>query len=40
LNLEFFIARRLMKKNAGGFSDPIIRIAIMAVALGLSVMIL
>jgi len=40
LNLEFFIARRLMKKNTGGFSDPIIRIAIVAVALGLSVMIL
>jgi lipoprotein-releasing system permease protein len=39
LNLEFFIARRLIKGNSGGFSDPIIRIAIIAVALGLAVMI-
>ncbi len=40
LNLEYFIARRLIKKNTGSFSDPIIRIAIVGVALGLTVMIL
>ncbi len=40
LNPEFFIARRLIKRNTGNFSDPIIRIAIIAVALGLIVMIL
>ncbi|MBE0663951.1 MAG: ABC transporter permease [Bacteroidales bacterium] len=40
LNLEFFIARRLIKGHSGGFSDPIIRIAIIAVALGLAVMII
>jgi len=40
LNLEFFIARRLMKGNTGSFSSPIIRIAIIAVALGLAVMII
>jgi len=40
LKLVFFIARRFIKKNPNGFSDPIIRIAITAVALGLAVMIL
>ena len=40
MNPEFFIARRLIKRNTGNFSDPIIRIAIIAVALGLIVMIL
>jgi lipoprotein-releasing system permease protein len=40
LKLVFFIARRFIKKNPDGFSDPIIRIAITAVALGLAVMIL
>lgn len=40
LNLIFFIARRLIKGNSGGFSDPIIRIAIIAVALGVAVMII
>ncbi len=40
LNPEFFIARRLIKRNTGNFSDPIIRIAIIAVSLGLIVMIL
>lgn len=40
LNPDFFIARRLIKRNTGNFSDPIIRIAIIAVALGLIVMIL
>ena len=40
LNLEFFIARRLLKSNSSGFSDPIIRIAIIAVAIGLAVMII
>lgn len=40
MNLEFFIARRLMKGNTGSFSSPIIRIAIIAVALGLAVMII
>lgn len=40
MNLEFFIARRLIKGNTGSFSSPIIRIAIIAVALGLAVMII
>lgn len=40
MNPEFFIARRLIKRNTGNFSDPIIRIAIITVALGLIVMIL
>lgn len=39
MNLEFFIARRLIKGHEGSFSDPIIRIAVIAVALGLAVMI-
>lgn len=40
MNLEFFIARRLIKGNTGSFSSPIIRIATIAVALGLAVMII
>lgn len=39
MNLEFFIARRLIKGHERSFSDPIIRIAVIAVAIGLAVMI-
>ena len=42
MNLEYFIAKRLLGKKEGGksFSRPIINIAIIGIALGLSVMIL
>jgi lipoprotein-releasing system permease protein len=42
LNLEYFIAKRLLgrQKNAKSFSRPIITIAVIGIALGLSVMIL
>lgn len=40
MNLPFFIARRYMVKQKGGFSSFIIRLAIVATALSVSVMIL
>ncbi len=42
LNLEFFIARRLLgkQKNTKSFSRPIITIAVIGISLGLAVMIL
>jgi len=39
MNTERFIARRLIKGGPGSFSAPVIRIAIISVALGLAVMI-
>ncbi len=39
MNTEQFIARRLIKGGPGSFSAPVIRIAIVSVALGLAVMI-
>ena len=39
MNIEQFIARRLIKGSPGSFSAPVIRIAIISVALGLAVMI-
>jgi len=39
MNIEQFIARRLIKGGAGSFSAPVIRIAIVSVALGIAVMI-
>jgi lipoprotein-releasing system permease protein len=39
MNTEQFIARRLIKGGPGSFSAPVIRIAIISVALGLAVMI-
>lgn len=38
LNTELFIARRLLSKNKANFSRPIVRIAILSIALGLMVM--
>lgn len=40
LNVEFFIARGILSKDKSNFSRPIIRLAIISVALGLAVMIL
>ncbi len=40
MNTEFFISRRLLSKNKENFSRPIVRIAIMSIALGLTVMFL
>ena len=40
MNIALFIARRLIGKNEYQFSKPIIRIAITAIALSLSVMLL
>jgi len=40
MNTEQFIARRLIKGSTGSFSAPVIRIAIISVALGLAVMII
>jgi len=39
MNTEQFIARRLIKGGPGSFSAPVIRIAVVSVALGLAVMI-
>jgi lipoprotein-releasing system permease protein len=38
VNTEFFIARRILSKNKANFSRPIVRIAILGIALGLLVM--
>lgn len=42
MNVEYYIAKRLLKKQKGGnrFSRPIVSIAIVGIALGLAVMIL
>jgi lipoprotein-releasing system permease protein len=39
LNTELFIARHIISKNKENFSRPIVRIAIVSIALGLAVMI-
>jgi len=38
LNTPFFIARRILSKNKANFSRPIVRIAILSIGLGLTVM--
>jgi lipoprotein-releasing system permease protein len=38
LNTEFFIARRILSRNKANFSRPIVRIAILSIGLGLTVM--
>lgn len=38
MNTEFFIAKRIVSKSKGNFSRPVVRIAIIAIALGFSVM--
>ncbi len=40
MKLEFFIAKSIISKNKANFSRPIIRIAIVSIALGVAVMIL
>ena len=40
MNIEFFIAKRLNSKVGHRFSQPIVRIATLAIALSLAVMIL
>lgn len=40
MNTEFFIARRIVKNSQANFSAPIVRIAIISIALGLAVMII
>ena len=39
MNLELFIAKRILSKNEGNFSRPIVKIAIISIALGLATMI-
>jgi len=39
LKLEFFIAKRIIAKNKANFSRPIVRIAVLSIALGVAVMI-
>jgi len=39
LNPEFFIAKRIVTKNKANFSRPIVRIAVISIALGVAVMI-
>jgi len=39
MNFELFVARRILSKGSASFSRPIIRIAIVSIILGLSVMI-
>ena len=39
LNFEFFIAKRILSNSKGNFSRPIIKIAIISIALGLATMI-
>jgi lipoprotein-releasing system permease protein len=38
LNTDLFIARRILSKDKGNFSHPIVRIAILSIALGILVM--
>ena len=40
MNVSFFIAQRLIGKNEYRFSRPVIRIAITAIALSLTVMLM
>ncbi len=40
MKFEYFIAKRLIRRSGGRFSSPIVRIATISVALGLTVMIL
>ena len=40
MNTEFFIAKRIVKSGQANFSGPIVRIAIISIALGLAVMII
>lgn len=40
MNFEYFIARHIQSRTSGGFSGPIIRIAIVSVALSLTIMLL
>jgi len=40
LNLERYISRKILSKDKSNFSRPVIRLAILSIALGLSVMIL
>ena len=40
MNTEFFIARRIVKAGQANFSGPIVRIAVISIALGLAVMII
>ncbi|HOY32057.1 MAG TPA: ABC transporter permease [Bacteroidales bacterium] len=39
MNPEFFIAKRIVTKNKANFSRPIVRIAVISIALGVAVMI-
>lgn len=38
MNTEFFVARRIVSRNKGNFSRPVVIIAIVAITLGLTVM--
>ncbi len=38
MNIEFFIAHRIVSRTKGNFSRPVVRIAIIAIALGFTVM--
>lgn len=40
LNLELYISKKILSKDKSNFSRPVIRLAILSIALGLSVMIL
>jgi len=40
LNLAFYISKKILSKDKSNFSRPVIRLAILSIALGLSVMIL
>lgn len=40
MNFEFFIASRIVSKSKANFSGPIVRLSVISVALGLSVMII
>ncbi len=40
MNTEFFIAKRIVKAGQANFSGPIVRIAVISIALGLAVMII
>ncbi|MCD4726005.1 MAG: ABC transporter permease, partial [Bacteroidales bacterium] len=40
MNFELFITRHILRKESGNLSGPAIRIAIISIALGLSVMII
>jgi lipoprotein-releasing system permease protein len=40
MNFEFFIANRIFSKSKGGFSRPVVKLGVVSVALGLTVMII